>query len=186
MATNPRIPDSGSPIQRPTGGMRPEKPKSGLTGTTFALIVLALLLAAIVYFMPRNPKTAPPKPGAEVPQQPAGLAGTIEIQQLKMSKSPTGGSLDIQGLLNNGGTQTVSGIAMDVVFHGQNGGIADSERVKVEGLKREGTRFVDDDLQKTPLKPNDTRPFRITVDSVPQGWNQQMPELKVATVTSHP
>jgi hypothetical protein len=36
------------------------------------------------------------------------------------------------------------------------------------------------------LKPNDTRSFRITVDSVPQGWNQQMPELKIATVTPHP
>jgi len=186
MATNPRIPDSGSPIQRPTGGMRPEKPKSGITGTTLALIVLALLLAAIIFFMPRNPKTAPPKPGAEVPQQPAALAGAIEIQQLKMAKSPTGGSLDIQGLLNNTGTQTVNGIAMDVVFHNQNGGIADSERVKVEGLKQEGTKYVADDLQNTPLKPNDTRPFRITVDSVPQGWNQQMPELKIATVTSHP
>ncbi len=186
MATNPRIPDSGSPIQRPTGGMRPEKPKSGLTGTTLALIVLALLLAAIIYFMPRAPKTAPPKPGAEVPQQPAALAGVIQIQQLKMSQAPTGGALDIQGLLNNTGTQTVNGIAMDVVFHNQKGGIADSERVKVQGLAQQGSKYVEDDLQKTPLKPNDTRPFRITVDSVPQGWNQQMPELKIATVTSHP
>jgi hypothetical protein len=80
----------------------------------------------------------------------------------------------------------VNGIAMDTIFHGQNGGIVGSERVKVQGLKQEGTTYTNEDLEKTPLKPNDTRPFRITVDSVPQGWNQQMPELKIATVTSHP
>lgn len=184
MATNPRIPDSGSPIQRPTGGMKPEKPKSGLTGTTFALIVLGLLLAAIIYFMPRTPKTPPGKPGAEVPQQPTGEQ--VQLEGLRMVKSPNGGALSIQGMISNRGTQTINGIAMDAVFHDQNGGIVGSQRVPVMGLKAQGNQFQVDNLTNDPLKPNDTRPFRITVDSVPQGWNQQMPELKIATVTSHP
>ncbi len=54
------------------------------------------------------------------------------------------------------------------------------------GLKQQGNQFQVDNLANNPLKPNDTRPFRITVDRVPQGWNQQMAELKIATGTFHP
>lgn len=184
MATNPRIPDSGSPIQRPTGGMRPEKPKSGVTGTTLALIVLGLLLAAIIYFMPRNPKTVPGKPGAEVPQQPTDAQ--VQLEGMRMVTSPNSSALSVQGLLTNHGNQTINGLEMDILFHGQNGAVVNTEQVKVMGLKQQGNQFQVDDLTQDPLQPNATRPFRVTVDRVPQGWNHEMPEMRVVTVTSHP
>ena len=185
MATNPRIPESPSPIDQPTGGMRPEPPKSGVTGTVLAVIVAVLLLAAIFYFMPRSPKAVAPKPGAEIPQQPTGSA--IQIQDVKLTRAPNGGAITLQGTITNHGNQTINGLEMDVVFHGNGDtAVVGSERAKVMGLKQEGNSVVEDDLITAPIKPNDTRSFRITVDSVPSGWNQQMPGLKVATVTSHP
>ncbi|MGE5111749.1 MAG: hypothetical protein ACM3JB_12885 [Acidobacteriaceae bacterium] len=185
MATNPRIPDSGGPINRPTGGMRPEKPKSGVSGTAWALIVGALLLAAIIYFMPRSPKAGVSnKPGAEVPQQPTN--GQVQLEGLKIVSSPTSSSLNLQGLMSNHGQQVINGLNMDVIFHGDNGAVVHSERVKVVGLQPQESHFNEVDLTQDPLRPGDTRPFRITVDRVPQGWNHQMPEVKIALVTSHP
>jgi hypothetical protein len=40
-----------------------------------------------------------------------------------------------------------------------------------------------EDLTKAPIRPNESRPIRIYFDHPPAGWNQQMPELTVVTVT---
>jgi hypothetical protein len=33
-----------------------------------------------------------------------------------------------------------------------------------------------------PLKPGDDREFRLTFETVPENWNQQMPEVRVIRV----
>jgi len=33
-----------------------------------------------------------------------------------------------------------------------------------------------------PLKPGDEREFRLTFETVPENWNQQMPEVRVIRV----
>jgi hypothetical protein len=185
MATNPRMPDSRGPeLQKPTGGLTPQPPKSGVTGTILAIIVAVLLLGAIVYFLPRAPKATPAKPAAEVVQQPTG--SEIQVQSVNLSKSPTGGSINLQGMLSNTGRQTINGVAMQVIFHGKDGAVLETQPAKVMGLKKEGNSFVENELTKSPLQPHETRPFRVTVETVPQDWNQQMPELRVSAVTSHP
>lgn len=185
MSTNPRIPDSRGPqLEKGPGGLRHVKPKGAATGVTLAIVVALLLLAAVFYFMPRSPRAAPPKPGAEVPQQPT--PGQIQLQNVNMAKAPTGGSLDLDGTMTNDGPQNINGIAVDVVFQGANGAVVGTQRAPVIGLKKQGDTFAQDDLVKNPIKPGDTRPFRVTVDHVPPGWNNDMPELRIVTVTSHP
>lgn len=166
------------------GGLRPEKPTSGISGVAIAIIVAAVLLAAIIYFMPRAPKATPPSTGAEVPAQPTG--GQIQIQDVSMSRAPVGDSMYLQGRLNNAGQTAINGAVMEVVFRGGDGRVVGSERSKVMGLNQQGNTFTEQDLTQAPIKPNDTRPFRVTVNRVPQGWNQQTPELRVIEVTSHP
>ncbi len=185
MATNPRIPDSRGPqLERGPGGLKPVRPKGGGTGTALAIIVAALLLAAIFYFMPRAPKASRPKPGAEVPVQPT--PGQIQIQNVNMSVGPNGNGVTLQGLMTNQSGQVVNGIGANVVFHGNDGTAVATEPGKIYSLKKQGDGLVPDDLVKAPLKPNDTRPFRVEVANVPQGWNHQMPELQITVVTSHP
>ena len=185
MSTNPRIPESRGPqLERGPGGLPPVKPKSGTTGVTLAIIVALLLLGAVFYFMPRAPRAAPPRPGAEVPQQPT--PGQIQLQNVNMAKAPTGGSVELDGIMTNSGPRTINGIAVDVVFQRANGTIAGNQEAPIMGLKKEGSTLIQDDLVKNPIKPGDTRPFRVTVDRVPQGWNNEMPALRIVTVTSHP
>jgi len=53
-------------------------------------------------------------------------------------------------------------------------------------LKKEGGTWLPDGLVNDPLKPNETRGFRILVNQVPPNWNHQLPGLQIVTVTSHP
>ncbi len=186
MATDPRIPETlQSEGKRPQGVMKTPRPKSGVRAVILALIVAALLLAAVIYFMPRAPKATPPPAAAEVPSQPTGSA--IQVSRVTMTPDPTGNSLYIQGMMTNAGSQTINGAVMHVIFHGTDGRVLGDMNSPVESVSAgKGGSEVAHPLTTEPLKPNDTRPFRVGIDHVPQGWNHRMPEVRISEVTSHP
>jgi hypothetical protein len=185
MATDPRIPDSLDP-RGPghTGGLKPEPPTSGRAGVILALITAALILGAIVYFMPRAPKASPTPTAAEVPQQP--VPGQVQLTNVKMTMEPIGNSMNVDAMAQNAGNQTIFGLQALVKFHGQDGSIADSVNLPVEALTAQSGGRVDEALSKAPMKPNDTRPIRIAINHVPPNWNHQMPEIQISAVSSHP
>jgi hypothetical protein len=184
MATDPRIPDSLDPRGKGhTGGLKPEPPTSGRAGLILALITAALILGAILYFMPRAPKVSPAPTAAEVPNGPA--AGMLQLTNPKMTTSPNGGSMYIQAMVQNTSPQTINGIVAQVRFRTQDGSVAQAVNVPVQLLQQEGGARVGQPLTNAPMKPNDTRPVRIAVDRVPQNWDHQMPEIQVSAVTSH-
>jgi hypothetical protein len=41
-----------------------------------------------------------------------------------------------------------------------------------------------EDLTKTPIKPNEQRPFRVCFEHYPAGWNHQIPAMTVTMVTA--
>jgi hypothetical protein len=182
MATNPKIPSSLEPNQ--AGGLKPEPPTSGRAGVILALITAALLLGAILYFMPRAPKAAPTPTAAEVPQQP--VPGQVQLTNTNMTLGPTGNSMNIDAMAQNTSNQTIIGLAALVRFHGQDGAILDSVNLPVEALTAQSGGRVDEALTKVPIKPNDTRPIRIAINRVPPNWNHKMPEIQISAVSSHP
>jgi hypothetical protein len=52
----------------------------------------------------------------------------------------------------------------------------------VQGLEG-GSMTQTEDLTKAPKRPKESRPIRIYFEHPPAGWNQQMPELSVTSVT---
>jgi hypothetical protein len=183
MASDPRIPQSLDPRgPSHTGGLEPEPPTSGRAGVTLALITAALILGAILYFMPRAPKASPAPAAAEVPTGPS--AGMLHLTAPKMTTSPGGNSMYIDAMVQNTSAQTINGIVAQVRFRAQDGSVAQAVEVPVQLVEQGGARITQD-VTSAPIKPNDTRPIRIAIDRVPQNWNHQMPEIQVSAVTSH-
>lgn len=183
MATDPRIPNSIDPKEPShTGGLKPEPPASGRARVILALITAALILGAIVYFMPRAPKASPTPTAAEVPTGPA--AGMLQLNNPKLTTSSAGNSMYIDAMVQNTSAQTVNGIVAQVRFRAPDGSVTHAVEVPVQLVQQSGARTTQD-LASAPIKPNDTRPIRIAIDRVPQNWNRQMPEIQVSAVTSH-
>jgi hypothetical protein len=65
-------------------------------------------------------------------------------------------------------------------FLGRNGPILATETRPVEGVAN-GTGSQN--LTQAPIKPNESRPVRIYFEHTPLGWNHQLPQLTVTTVT---
>lgn len=188
MATNPRIPEQKEPPRGgPTIVPKPEKPSSATPGVLLAIVTALLLLVAIVYFVPRAPKSVNHAPiRATMPAQP--VPGQLQISDVKMSTAPTGGALNLDGRLSNSGTTDVSGVMAEVDFPLGNGQMA-AVQAPVQGIAvSNGTntgKITGDteDLTKAPIKPGETRPVRINVSQVPAQWNHQIPQVKVTTTT---
>lgn len=195
MATNPKIPERESFTERrgPMLVERPEQPTSAVPGVALAIVTAILLLGAIFYFMPRAPKnlnTAMSSASAPADSGP----GQLELSGLKMTASPEGGAVNLDGKLSNDGPTEVNGVMAEIDFP-LDGGKLGVVQAPVQGIamgnkanegKQTDTGKVTGDtesLTKAPIKPGESRAVRITVDQVPSGWNQQMPQVKVAATT---
>jgi len=74
---------------------------------------------------------------------------------------------EIEGKVANNGDRTVTQAEVYCVFYNSYGEVVRRERAVVI---------------KAPLKPGETRAFRLPFDDIPQSWNNQMPQLVIARV----
>lgn len=143
------------------------------------VIVLVVILVATHHSQPANSggkALAPPDP----------YAANLAISNLKMSQSGSmvgGQTTYLDGQITNRGQQTVTGITVQVAFHGFTEPIAQQAKMALM-LIRTRQPYVDlQPVSSAPILPGQTRDFRLIFDSVPQDWNQNYPEIRVIQVT---
>jgi hypothetical protein len=177
MATNPRIPEERDVHPKIEEQLQP----TGRIPWVFvAIIVAAAILLALIIWLPRSPRAYSPS-GAQIPPQPTG--SQIQITNLKLTAAPTGGALSLDGQIVNTGGTAINGIEVDATFKGINGANLETERRPVEGMVG-GSATETQSLTQAPIKPGEARPFRISFDHVPVGWDHKMPALTIAAVTA--
>jgi hypothetical protein len=184
MATNPQYPQQGRPQeirQDPDAHPRLQvPPKRVFPWPLIAIIGAVALLAALIALLPRSPHKGVAPNAAQVPQQPTG--SQLQLSNLNMQPAPVGGALYIKGILHNVGTTDVNGVQVQANFLGNNGQILETQTGVLQEVSGDGTGPVED-FTKSPVKPNQSRPFRVYFQHTPPGWNKEMPGLKVTTVT---
>ncbi|HZQ25811.1 MAG TPA: DUF2393 family protein [Terriglobales bacterium] len=188
MATNPQYPDPRRPSQRFQGrdNVRdirtdsPGSPRREFPWPVLAIVAAAAILAALIYWLPRTPHRLPPPSAAQVPQQPTG--NQIQLTNLAVEHAPVGNSLYLTGNIHNNGSTDITGVQLQATFLGNNGQVLDTQTRPVEGLANPNDP-TPQDLTKAPIKPNQSRMFRIYFEHYPAGWNKEVPGLKITTVT---
>ena len=78
--------------------------------------------------------------------------------------------IEIEGKIANNGDRQLSAILISCVFYDVYGQVVLRERVPIVRSKNGG------------LGPGERRDFRLAFDSLPQSWNQQMPQLVIAQI----
>ncbi|HEV2117579.1 MAG TPA: DUF2393 family protein [Terriglobales bacterium] len=179
MATKPQYPEQQRPHLHPR---LPTPPKRRIPWPLIAIIIVAAILAALIWWLPQTPKKQLPPNAAEVPAQPTG--NQIQLTNLKMTPSTVGGAFYVEGMLYNNGNSNISGVQVQATFHGVNGQVLQTQTRPVEGMVGNSATEAQN-LTQAPIKPNESRAVRVYFDHYPAGWNKQMPDLKVTTVTAH-
>src|SRR5690242_6977315 len=95
MATNPQCPSPREPRRGPQLAPQITRLKqSRFPWPRLAIIAAALLLVALIVWLPRTPHTQAPPSAAQVPQQPT--AQQIQITNLALQPAPVGGAFYLQ------------------------------------------------------------------------------------------
>ncbi|HTA86041.1 MAG TPA: DUF2393 family protein [Silvibacterium sp.] len=144
------------------------------------LLVLGILLALGHHHAPpANPGgagLAPPDPYA---------VHLLRFSHIQMSESSSVGGAKVtylDGLIANDGGKTLTGLTVQVAFRDATDQLVQKETMPLN-LIRTHQPYVDTEpVSAAPIKPGETREFRLIFDHVAEGWNQQYPEIRVIVV----
>lgn len=151
------------------------------TAILIGALVLAAAAGALVLLTGRpstTQQTAPIGPHAYAPK--------LQFDEMKMIvvENFVGGKVThLEGRLTNTGDRTVSGVSVEVVFRNALGEMAQKDTLAVKVHQQVGGYTDVVDLKAAPLKPGESRGFRLTFDHVSTDWNRAYPELTVVAVT---
>lgn len=181
MATNPKLPDLPEVPRRRSENEHAKVQMIRQSKFPWPIVILigaAALLIAIFALLPRASHLTKPPTAAQIPQQPT--ADQVQLTNLKLAPAPAGGAAYLTAILHNTGDTAITGVLVQAEFLGRNGPVLGTLTVPVQGL---ADRTTPQDLTQAPIKPNESRPVRIYFERTPAGWNHQLPDLTVTTVT---
>jgi hypothetical protein len=121
-----------------------------------------------------------PAPNTLLPSD--AYAASLPLTQFAMSESTnlTGGKQTyLDGHIGNTGDRTVVAVTVQAVFQNDVELAPQIDTVPLTLIRMKDPYIDIEPVSAAPLKPGDDREFRLTFETVPDNWNQQMPEVRI-------
>jgi len=134
--------------------------------------VLALGIAGFVFLDHASKQPPPPPP-------PLTADAKAYVKNLKLANVDIKAHesflkqavVEITGEITNAGDRVLKTVELNCVFYDPNGQVVLRQRVPIVGAQAAG------------LGPSETKSFRLPFDTVPENWNNVMPQLVIAGIT---
>jgi Protein of unknown function (DUF2393) len=165
------------------GGLMQPTPIADETDSSRRAIVIAVIGVVAValgaaFLLRSQPKgaTGPPP-----------YATNLKLSDFKMSAAENfvGATVSyVDGTVTNTGGKTVTRIVVEVVFKDEVGQLAQREDIPMQIFKTDGPYPEAVDFSLSPLAPGESKPFRLTFESISAQWNHQYPEILITDVAT--
>lgn len=142
----------------------------GIVPVLMAVVSALLLGGLIVYVFFVSSKPAPPAMLTQEAKEYVRNLGLSEVRMNAKENMMNSMLVEIEGKITNKGERALRLVEINCVFYDSYGQAVHRERVPIVRQKA------------GPLKPSETRAFRLAFDSLPPGWNQAMPQLVIANI----
>jgi hypothetical protein len=162
-------------------GLFRDAPKSAISWVIWMFAGLGCL-AVIAILLISEGKT---KPAVNLNQMPDAYAANLAISNILMSQASNlaGGKMTyIDGTIQNNGPATVTGVTVSVIFYNDMGVQPQVETQAIQLIRAREPYIDTEPVEAAPIKPGDSRDFRLIFEQVTDNWNQSTPEIKVLTV----
>jgi hypothetical protein len=154
-----------------------QKEQRSFTSWLIAGAVVIIVAASMVFISSRSTKSLL----ADTSTTPDPYASQLVISDVALSQSSNiaGSQITyVDGAISNRGDRTVDGISVRATFH-QNGGSTQVVPTLLS-LIRAREPYIDiQPVSADPLKPGDSKPFRLIFDHVDPQWDQKNPDLAI-------
>jgi uncharacterized protein DUF2393 len=153
-----------------------ERDSSRLTIMIAIAVVVGIAITAAL-LLRSQPKAA---------SGPPPYAANLKLSDFKMSAAENfvGHTISyVDGTITNSGDKTVIHIMVRVNFKDDMGQLAQREDVPMQVLKTDGPYPEAVDFSVSPLAPGQSKPFRLTFESISAQWNHLVPEIQVTDVS---
>lgn len=140
-----------------------------------AAVVVGLLLAlgaGIFYYLDRASKR-PPQPPPPLTGAARAYTRSLKLSDVQMNAHESylkQSVVELTGNIGNTGDRVLRTVEINCVFYDPYGQVVLRDRVAIVGAKLGG------------LAPGETKPFRLAFDSIPESWNQAMPQMIIAAI----
>lgn len=182
MATNPRTTISEraqltvvDPSRRAKKQTRSSSLKRRLLSTAIAVAVLALVLR----YLPSHTRNAEAHDSQTFSLE---SPSDLETSGLQITRPLGSESIYVDGMVKNKGTERVQAATAQVNFYDAQGAVVGSVQSPLVGMAHGGTDLVRNEFARNPIGPHEMRFFRVAVETVPPGWNHEVPKLKIIEV----
>jgi hypothetical protein len=173
-------PGSEPELFRPDESTKRE-PRSPLPWIVAGGVVLVVILLLVTLGRHREP--ANPGGAGLAPADP--YAASLPITNLQMSQAGSMAgtqSTYIDGQITNQGAKTVSGITVQVAFRDIGNQLVQKETMPLNLIRMRQPYVDTQPVSAAPIRPGESREFRLIFDHVAQDWNQNYPEIRVIEV----
>ena len=140
----------------------------------FAIVLSALLAvgAAGFWYLDRASKQPPPPP-PPLTDEAKAYVSRLKLSDVDMSAHEDyfrQRVVEITGKIQNAGERNLNLVEINCVFYDPYGQVVLRQRTPIVSRKAGG------------LHPGDTKPFRLPFDTIPESWNNVMPQMVIARI----
>lgn len=148
-----------------------KKPAFTISAPVVIGAIAVLLVGGVAAYLTFGPKPAPPPPPV-LTQEAKDYLPNLKLSDvgLQAAESYINSSVvEILGKIGNNGPRGIKLVQVNCVFY----------NVYEQEIQRQLATVVG---KHGPLRPGETKSFRLAFDNAPQGWNQAMPKLVIAQI----
>lgn len=144
--------------------------------------IVLLVTVVVVLILQHNRPVATPTP-VSAPLDP--YAASLPIDGLAMSEASnlSGGKVTyLDGRIANSGSRTVTGITVQVLFHGYTVKVAQNVTQSLHFIRTREPYIDIEPVSAAPLRPGAQQDFRLIFDAVTDDWDGAYPQIRIIHV----
>jgi len=165
-------------LLQPANTPASEAADSSLRPVLAGLAIVAIVVGILVLIFRAERKA---------PAEPPAYAANLKFSDLKTSAAENfvGATVSyLDGTITNTGGLTLEHAVVEVTFKDELGQVAQREELPIHVLRTGGPYDEAVDLNMSPLPPGQSKPFRLTFESISAQWNHAYPDLKITQLAT--
>lgn len=151
--------------------MASKEEKSLFTVPVMLVAAIGIAVGGVVWYLERGP--APDAKGPVLTADAKSYVKHLKLSGVEMKATDAAMNIrvvEIVGNIKNDGDRPLKSVLLNCIFYDPYGQVVLKDRVEIVRAKTGG------------IKPGETKSFRLPFDTLPQSWNQGMPQLVIAQI----